>query len=93
MYWLLCEMIPDVEQNQGADDRQNDACWVEGGAIGWFAEDARNQPANKRTCDAEHAGHENAEVFGPRHNQSSNGAYDDTDNKHPQVVQHGSVLS
>jgi hypothetical protein len=32
-------------------------------------------------------------VFGPRHNQSSNGAYDNTDNKHPQVVQHGSVLS
>src|SRR5262249_13931457 len=84
---------PDVEQDHSANDRQDKSCWVERYAFGWSAEDARNEAANDRPCDAEYASHENAEMLGARHDQSRNGAYNDADNKHPQEVQHRGVLS
>jgi len=88
---LAREMVPGVQQYQGADDRHDDARRMERGTVRRPAERARDETADNGAGHPEHPRHQESNVLGTRHDQAGDGADDDADDEHPDVVKHGRI--
>src|SRR5450759_4680994 len=88
----LVHHLPDYEQHDGADERQEEAGRVEHRAIRRSVEEASHEAAGDRAGYSEPGRHPEAHDVDSRHERASNQSDHETDYDRPQNVQHGGLL-